>query len=45
VRLPLVPALGIAAGAFALLRFGRIPSWAVVLAGAGAGALFFSYGM
>jgi chromate transporter len=45
VRLPLVPALGIAASAFALLRFGRVPSWAVVLAGAGAGALFFAYGM
>jgi len=45
VRLPLVPALGIAAGAFALLRFGRVPSWAVALAGAGAGALAFNYGM
>jgi len=45
VRLPLVPALGIGACAFALLRFGRVPSWAVVLAGAGAGALVFTHGM
>jgi chromate transporter len=45
VRLPLVPALGLAGGAFALLRFGRVPSWAVVLAGAGAGALVFTHGL
>jgi len=37
VRSPL--AIGIALGAFALLQFARAPAWAVVLAGAGCGAL------